>query len=65
MNTESGFITISVRVSTLDKADPPPRVIDSSREVQAAEQERGPSAPGVRADSHPYANRVLCGKPAR
>jgi modulator of FtsH protease HflK len=49
---ESG-ITI-VRVN-LDKADPPREVIDSFREVQAAEQERD----RLQRQADAYANRVL------
>ncbi|WP_425050073.1 FtsH protease activity modulator HflK [Psychromarinibacter sp. S121] len=45
-----------IRVN-LDKADPPAEVIDSFREVQAAEQE----ADRLRRQADAYANRVLAG----
>ncbi|NRB00553.1 MAG: FtsH protease activity modulator HflK [Rhodobacteraceae bacterium] len=51
---ESG---ISVLRVNLDKADPPSEVIDSFREVQAAEQERD----RLQRQADAYANRVLAG----
>lgn len=53
MNEYDAGINI-VRVN-LDRADPPPEVIDSFREVQAAEQERD----RLQRTADAYANRVL------
>jgi len=49
---ESGINIVRVN---LDRADPPPEVIDSFREVQAAEQERD----RLQRQADAYANRVL------
>lgn len=51
---ESGISIVRVN---LDKADPPSEVIDSFREVQAAEQERD----RLQRQADAYANRVLAG----
>jgi len=51
---ESGINIVRVN---LDKADPPREVIDSFREVQAAEQERD----RLQREADAYANRVLAG----
>lgn len=51
---ESGISIVRVN---LDKADPPAEVIDSFREVQAAEQERD----RLQRQADAYANRVLAG----
>ncbi|QDY69584.1 FtsH protease activity modulator HflK [Qingshengfaniella alkalisoli] len=51
---ESGINVVRVN---LDKADPPMEVIDSFREVQAAEQERD----RLQRQADAYANRVLAG----
>ncbi len=48
---------INIVLVNLDKADPPEEVIDSFREVQAAEQERD----RLERQADAYANRVLAG----
>lgn len=53
-NYESGINIVRVN---LDRADPPEEVIDSFREVQAAEQERD----RLERQADAYANRVLAG----